>query len=173
MQTGDLFLIKNDTIVARLMSTIKLYHRQYSDSAPGVLWVSFYVNREKVNFSTNVPCDKKNFNETKQCITSGDKEFKDKNLILDHICSRITNVFVKYRLKNKTLTRESFLRSYNRPNDYANIFDFIKDYQKKISVKMEMSTFQVHKSVIGKLKERHPELHFDDITHVAKKQLVN
>ena len=146
------------------MSTVKIYHRQYSENAPGMVWVSFYVNREKVNFSTNVACDKKNFSEIKQRITAGDKDYKDKNLIIDNIYARVTNVFVKYRLKNKTLTRESFLRAYNRPDDYDTIFDFIKDYQKRISVKTEMATLQVHNSVIGKMKDKYPELHFDDIT---------
>ena len=146
------------------MITIKIYHRQYSDNAPGTIWISFYVNREKVNFSTSVSCDKKFFNETKQRITAGDKDFKDKNLIIDSIQARVTDVFVKYRLRNKTLTRESFLRAYNRPDDYDTFFDFVKDYQKRIAVKTELATIMVHNSVIGKLREKHPALHFDDIT---------
>ena len=147
------------------MATIKTYHRQYSENTGNVIvWISFYVNRDKVNFSTGVSCCLKNWSEKKCSITAGDKLYKDKNLIIEKIHARINDVFVKYRLRNKKLTKETFLRAYHRPDDYDTFFDFVYMYQKKISVKTELTTLNTHKCVINKLKEYAPTLHFDDIT---------
>ena len=77
------------------MVTIKIYLRTYgSDPSTGVVWLSFYVNREKVNFSTKVSVDLKNWNDKKKCVGVGDKQCNDKNLIIENILARINNVFV-------------------------------------------------------------------------------
>lgn len=129
-----------------------------------MVYITFYVNRDKVNFSSSV-CVKENaWDEEKSIVTSLDKQHKDKNLIIENIVARINTVFVKYRLKNKVITRDAFMRSYNRPDDYDTFFDFVADYQKKISAYTEDSTMDTHRSAIGKLKTYNPKLHFDDIT---------
>lgn len=147
------------------MATIKLYLRQYGvKSKDGVVWVSFYVTRrEKVHFSTKISVSKKDWSEKKQCVSSSDKQCNDKNLILENILARINNVFVKYRLKDKKLSKLTFLRAYNRPDDYDTFFDFFDEYIKKEARRLEGSTLQTHLSVISKIKIYNPELTFDDI----------
>ena len=147
------------------MVTIKLYLRKYgNDSASGIVWISFYVNREKVNFSTKISVDIKNWNDKKKSIGAGDKEAGDKNLIIENILAKINNVFVKYRLRDKKLTRAAFLKAYHRPDDYTTFFEFVLEHQKKESLKLEDSTYKTNLSVIRKLKEYNPNLYFDDIT---------
>ena len=73
--------------------------------------------------------------------------------------------FVAYtELKDKKLTRDAFLRAYHRPSDYNTFFEYVTAQQKKLSVRTELTTLQTHMSVMRKLKEYAPELHFDDIT---------
>lgn len=147
------------------MKTIKIYFQNWNkDSNEGYVWVCFYIRREKVNFSTKIKCLEKDFDKKHFRIKTSDKLFSDKNIIIDNILARINSVFVKYRLRNKTLTRETFLRAYNRPDDYPTFFEFVKDWQKKYSIMNEGETMKVHNSVIKKLKDYSPELHFDDIT---------
>lgn len=147
------------------MRTINIYLREHKiGTGSGIIWIKFYVNRQKVNFSTGVSCLVKHWSKTKECISDKDSGAADKNLIIENIRARINNVFVKYRLKDKVLTREAFLRAYNRPDDYATFFDFVKDWQKKFSYKNEEATMSVHRTVIKKLREHAPDLHFDDIT---------
>lgn len=147
------------------MVNIKVYIRQFSEvKTTGVVWIQFYVNREKVNFSTGVSCEMKNWNEKKSCINSSEKNADDKNLVIDKILARINDVFVKFRLRNKTITKDAFLRAYHRPDDYSTFFLWVKDYQRKAFVKTELSTVCVHRSVIRKLEAYNPSLHFDDIT---------
>ena len=148
------------------MITIKTYFRKHQkESTTGFVWVSFYVQRQKVNFSTKVAVEEKHWNEKKQRVSSADKLAADKNLIIDNILARINNVFVKYRLKDKKLTRETFLRSYNRPDDYETFFEYVAAKQHKFS-RMELGTYCTHRSAINKLRQHSPKLHFDDIdTH--------
>ncbi len=55
------------------MRTIKVYLREHnSEKKTGVIWISFYVNRQKVNFSTGVCCHTKHWNKSKEQISSGD-----------------------------------------------------------------------------------------------------
>mgnify|MGYP002576698900 FL=1 len=148
------------------MVTINIYLRKYgSEPTSGVVWLSFYINREKVNFSTKVSVDIKNWNDKKKCVGLGDKSANDKNLIIENILARINNVIVKYRLRDRKLTRASFLKAYNHPDDYKTFFEFVSEYQKKESLKLEYSTFKTNLSVIKKLKEYNQDLHFDDITN--------
>ena len=124
------------------MINIKTYLRQYKNDTAGIVWISFYVQRQKVNFSTKVAVSLKNWNDKKGIVTSGDKQAADKNLIIETILARINNVFVKYRLRDKKLSRDLFLREYNRPSDYPTFFDFVREHMKKISHRTELTTLQ-------------------------------
>ena len=147
------------------MITIKTYFRKSKEQTnEGFVWVSFYVNREKVNFSTRVKCLEKEFDQKHFRIRGNAPNASDKNLIIEKILARINDVLVKYRLRNKKITRTGFLKTYNRPDDYGTFFEFVKDYQKKFSSLNEPETMRVHESVINKLKEYAPDLYFDDIT---------
>lgn len=147
------------------MVNILLYHRSYGkDKTSGYIWVQFYLKREKVNFSTKIECETKHWNVKSTRISVADKNAADKNLILEKILSRINDVFVKYRLKNKVLTREGFTRTYNRPDDFDSFYDFYEEYRKKISAYTELPTLNNHKASMDKLKAFKPDLHFDDIT---------
>lgn len=78
-----------------------------------MVWVSFYVNREKINFTTGVRCSVKDWNKNKCRVKKSDENYNDKNLIIENIAARINNVFVKYRLRDRRLTR--YLKKY-KPN---------------------------------------------------------
>jgi len=147
------------------MITIKKYLRcDNKEKTSGYVSISFYVKREKVSFSTKIACEVKNWNEKICYVKASDRDASDKNLIIDKILSRINDVIVKYRLRNKELTRAGFWRMYNRPDDFENFFKFCDDYQRKIGVYTELVTLQQHRTALNKLKDFIPDLHFDDFT---------
>ncbi len=146
------------------MVNLKIYLREYKTSNEGVVWFDFYVNRGRVHFSAKVRCAKKNWDPKKMRVKTSDPDADDKNRIIENIRARINDVFVKYRLKNKKLTRDAFLRAYNRPSDYATFFDFIKANKRNICFGNELPTINTHNVVIKKVQEWQPDLHFDDIT---------
>ncbi|MCC8154042.1 MAG: site-specific integrase [Tannerellaceae bacterium] len=150
------------------MSTINTYQKitkSASRCGKAPIYVSLYVSRQKVELPTGISIPIKYWDETKRRIRSGEKGAADKNLIIERIQARVNDVLVRARLKNKKLTKDSFIRAFNRPDDYDTFFDFIDFYQKRLSARIEASTMNIHKTVIKKLKEYNPELHFDDITH--------
>lgn len=79
-------------------------------------------------------------------------------------CTRINNVVVKYRLKDKRLTKDLFVRAYNKKSDYPNFHAYVEAKQKKIGNRMEMGTWKTHRTVFAKLKDYAPALYFDELT---------
>lgn len=146
------------------MVNIKLYLRNYCESEDSIVWVRFYLKREKVNFSTFVSVKPKDWNERCARVKQSDEKAADKNLIIEHIMSRINDVLVKYRLKDKIPTKDMFMRSYNRPSDYTTFHQYVEDKMRNPSIRIELSTLFTHRVVMKKLKEWSPKLFFDDIT---------
>ncbi|MCQ2065622.1 MAG: site-specific integrase [Bacteroidaceae bacterium] len=145
------------------MNNIRFELRTYAKSNEGYIWVNFYVGRCKVHFTTKVEVMKKNWSDSKQMVLQGDKDAKDKNLIIENIRARITDVFVKYRLKDRKLTKETFMRAYHRPHDYDTFVDFARDYMKKLAARTKKSTQSSQEAVLKKIEARYPGLSIDEV----------
>lgn len=77
------------------MLKLKIYLRIFKkESKEAYVWISFYINREKVNFSTKVSVAVKNWSESKSMVLSTDSNASDKNRIIENFRARINNVFV-------------------------------------------------------------------------------
>lgn len=87
------------------------------------------------------------------------------DVIISNIRSRVSDIFVRARLKNETLTKESFFRQYNNPSDFGTFFDFARVYLKQISKTISFGTWKHHVSIIKKLETFAPGLVFSEITH--------
>ncbi len=143
---------------------VNFYLRKYAKKEEGWIYISFYIQRKKINFSTKISCKENDWNEEKCYVKKTDKEHSDKNLLLNNISSKINDVFVKYRLKNKQITREGFLKSYNRTNELTDFHAYCKEKKKLYSRLNEDTTMQTHVTVLKKLKEFKSEIEFDDLT---------
>jgi uncharacterized protein Usg len=138
------------------MSKINVYYRSESkDKTQGYIWVKFYVSSEKVNFSTKIKFFSDNWDAVKCMVLMTDKEAKDKNLIISNIKARISDVFVKFMLKNRKLTKDGFLKAYSRPDDFDTFHEFCDFYKKEIGY-LEAETTANHKKALDKLKYLKP-----------------
>lgn len=146
------------------MIKVSLELRRSENIHIGFVYVKFYILSENVYFSTRVQCNRKHWNEKTFRVKPADPYYSDKNLIIESVLARINNVFVKYRLKDKQLTKAIFLRNYNRPDDYTTFHQFCTDYQRQTSRSIEVSTMNMHNSVLHKLKDYAPDLYFDQLT---------
>ena len=144
------------------MANVKFQYREYAGNS-GYIWVCFYVNREKVHFSTKVEVKGAAWSDKQQAVTAKDPYHKDKNLIIESIRARINNVLVKYRLKDRKLTRETFLRAYRRPSDFDTFVDFARYHQDKISAREAESTRKTEDVVLTKLQECYPYMAIDEL----------
>lgn len=145
------------------MTKIRTYLRCHSEKSEGYVWISFYLGTEKVSFSTKVRCDVKHWNDAKGRISIKDTFAEDKNLIIARCLARTNEVFVKYRLRNKTLTPDGFNRAYHRPDDYENFFVFTDEWKKKFAYRNSLNTMRVHSGALDKLKTFRPGLCIDEI----------
>ena len=132
------------------------------DSTKGYVWYSFYVNREKIHESTRLPLDVKDWDEKRSRVKKGAEGADDKNLIIESIAARITDVDVRFRLRNRKPTKESFLRAMRRPCDFDSFFSFV-DYIRKKDVRLGESTKKTEGIVITKLKKFRPGLSIEEI----------
>lgn len=148
------------------MSVIRCFlamgHETKSGEQP--MYLSFYLKQEKVYIPCGMSVSPDNFDREVGKVKIGDKRHKDKNLLIDNIKARINNVMVKYRLRDKQLTKSVFLREYNRPSDFETFYEYVRFYMKGHPHEIENSTVDVHIDVINKLKRYKPTLYFDEIT---------
>lgn len=61
--------------------------------------MEFYINREKIRIAVRLSVTSKEWDEQNEVIKGRDKESKDKNLIISNIRSRVSDIFVRARLK--------------------------------------------------------------------------
>ncbi len=163
------------------MQRINVFFKQNVKSGDGSIGVNFYIDRQKLQWSLKIPCSHRNWDEKRMRVKLSDPVGKDKNLIIEKTLARINDVIVKYRLRNKKLTRELFLKAYNRPNDFDNFYLFVDSYINRIKNTIDFNTLKVYKSVFKKMQEYNETLVFDDITpeflnnyfFYLKKQLGN
>lgn len=124
------------------------------------LYVEFYINREKIRIAVRLSVTSKEWDEQNEVIKGRDKESKDKNLIISNIRSRVSDIFVRARLKNETLTKESFFRQYNNPSDFGTFFDFARVYLKQISKTISFRIGNITFLSSRNWKHSHPALYF-------------
>lgn len=148
------------------MAVLKTYQSKgyIGKEGKAPIYISFYVNREKVVIPCGLSVKTSNFDPEMGKVTMGEKRHKDMNLMINNIRARINNVMVKYRLKDKELTKATFMREYNRPDDFKSFYDYFDYYRKQHPYEIELSTLDVHIDVINKMKAYAPELHFDEVT---------
>lgn len=148
------------------MATVKTYQSTSYVGIGGIapIYAYFYINREKIVIPCNLSTKVEYYDKNTGLIKKGDKEHKDKNLIVSNILSRINEVMVRFRLRNRKLTKELFMSEFSRPDKFATFFDFITNYQTTHPRELEDTTLQSHAVVIKKLRSYAPFLHFDQIS---------
>jgi len=140
------------------------YNNRASKSGEYPLYITFYLKKEKVQIPCKISASIENFDAEIGKIKVGDKRHKDKNLIIDNIRARVNNVMVKYRLKDRQINKELFMREYNRPDDFNTFYDYVAHYWRKHPNEIELTTLDVHIDVINKLRNYKIDLYFDDLT---------
>lgn len=131
----------------------------------GTIYVRFLLNGESIYFTTNIQCAQSEWNKKGQYIKGREKTTADKNLILNNIRARCNDVFVKYRLRDRELDRETFMKEYRQPTDFNNFYAYVDKYMNRTKNTIEFETLQTHRTIIAKLKNYAPNLTFDQLTY--------
>lgn len=147
------------------MGIIRIVQREkVNKDGTSPLYVTFNLNREKIRIPTKLSVFPSEWDVINERIIGRGKDVKDKNLILSDLIARVSDIFVRYRLRRVSLNKEAFMREFNNPSDYQDFHQFVKAHLKKLSKELELGTYKHHKSVMKKLEEFCPGLQFQEIT---------
>lgn len=146
------------------MNVKVLLRKTKPENTEGFVWLCFYVRSKKTHFTTGVKVNEKDWSEKQLRVLKTDPQYKEKNLIIDSKVSRVTQVFVKFQLEDKKPNRESFMRAYRRPSDFATFTEFARHIQEKEAKKTSPNTRHVEDVVLKKLDEKFPKLTIDEFT---------
>lgn len=145
------------------MAVIKTYQATSYVNKDGCapVYVSFYVERKKIAIPTNLSILVENFDNVTGKVLTREKNHKDYNLCIEKIRARVNDIMVRYRLLKKTLTKETFMKEYNRPDDFRTFYDYVKDYMHRHRGELESSTIDVHLDAINKMRVYDPDLRLE------------
>ena len=145
------------------MAVIKTYQATSYVNKDGCapVYVSFYVERKKIAIPTNLSIPVENFDNVTGKVLTREKNHKDYNLCIEKIRARVNDIMVRYRLLKKTLTKETFMKEYNRPDDFRTFYDYVKDYMHRHRGELESSTIDVHLDAINKMRVYEPDLRLE------------
>ena len=127
--------------------------------------VVVYVNRTKVRISTKVKVTLDEWDAQEGCVRGRSRVAKDKNLIINQTRARVNDVLVKARLRDEQLTKDSFLRYYENPKDFAGFSEFMTYYYNKVYRLKEENTMKTYKTIIKKVNDFAPGLSFREIDY--------
>ena len=156
------------------MNRIYLYvnRQQVKRDGTYAIYVSTVVSGQPVRFHTGVSAPMEMIDFSREVIRGTSKEVKDKNLIISSCKARISDIFVRYRLRFSDLTPELLHSEYE--NYLCNFFYYDYAMKKLNERKQDLahSSYKRHKSVLGKIKEFAPALRLGDINEQLVQDLV-
>ena len=147
------------------MASVKVYIKNSYVSKNGEMpvYASIYIDREKVEIPCKVSVLAAAWDTKCAKVTTKMKNHADLNLLINNTRKRITDILVEYRLRNKRLNKELFIREFNNPKEFKSFYDFVAWYQKLRFREIEPATIASHESLIKKLKVYKELLLFEEI----------
>jgi len=127
------------------------------------IYIVVHIQREKVRINTKIFTVPEAFDLDKGQIRGKTNKIKDDNLIIEQCRSRINDILVKYRLKNKEITAEQFKFEYSNP---STDIDFLLWMEEEIRLlKNQVGTRRIIKytTILNKLREFHNPISFSEI----------
>ena len=147
------------------MPKVKTYIRDDYKQKDGTcaIYCSFYVNSQNVRIPTKVSVLPANFDESIGRVKGASREAKDANLIIQDIRACINDVFVRFRLEKRKMTKALFLKEYSQTSIYTDFWDFFDKSLEKRRGTIAENTYLAQKSTLKKFKEVSPGLAFCDL----------
>lgn len=154
------------------MATYRVYQKTENSKGEAPIYISFYLNRKKLEVGTKISIPLKHFDKVKGIVKSSYEFANDKNLIICDIKARINDILVRYRLGKKELTKELFFKEYRNPGQTQDFFAFCKEYQKLRFQEIKGSTQDKHNSCLANLKGFKEEISFAELNDELLRRFI-
>jgi integrase/recombinase XerD len=126
-------------------------------------FVQLYLDGERIVINTKVQVDPNSFDLARGQIRGKSLEIKDKNLMIEQCRSRIHQIEVKYRLKNKELTPDQFKNEYSHPSYDIDFLAWMETEIKLLKNQVGASRIIKYTTILNKLKEFRDPISFSEI----------
>jgi site-specific recombinase XerD len=127
------------------------------------VYVICYVNRVRCRFDTGVDVYPNEYDVESGTVKRKTAENKDKNLFINNVKKRITEIEVKYRLQNKKLTAELLQKEYEFPEYQTSFYSFYATELNKLKGNLAASTFEKYEITLKKMQRFRKQLNFADL----------
>jgi site-specific recombinase XerD len=156
------------------MNKITLYVNRSQQKADGTsaIYVATVVNGQPVRFHTGICAAFEAIDFAKGGIRGRSSEIKDKNLIISSCRARISDIFVRYRLRFSELTPELLRREYDSYQSSFLFYDYAMKKLNERKLDLAHETYKKHRSMLKKINRFSPNMRLSDITEQTTQELV-
>lgn len=135
------------------------------------LYASIYTGNLRVSFCINVFINEKDWDPDNQTVKGKSKYASDTNIIISNARAKISDILVRARLANQTLTKNQIIAQYKRldggdrqDEDNQSFLRFSYKYLREIDRSITYGTMLRRKGILKKVEEYDPEVTFSQIT---------
>lgn len=144
--------------------SVKRRDGERNPSKPSPLYCVFSIKREKIRIPVKMSVTLDEWDSSLERVKGRGGKVRDRNLIIDNIRGKITDVLVKIRLSDKPVSRELFLTLYNSSKNSCLFVEFSRARLNYLGHALQPQTIRHHKAVIDKVATLYPDLQIEDIT---------
>lgn len=148
------------------MAKITIKRRNESERADGCapLYAVLNIDREKIRVPVGLAVAAREWDAAAERVRGRGQDVKDKNLIIDNVRAKISDILVRSRLTGERLTRTTFRAIYNQPTDNGLFVSYARRHLDEMRGGLQWETYRHHMTALKKLEDYQPDLSLHDIT---------
>jgi integrase/recombinase XerD len=131
----------------------------------------FYIERQRVVIPAGLSVMPEDWDTEKGRVKGKSLEAKDANLIIQNIRAKINDVFVRFRLEDRKISRATFFKEFNDDTSFVDFWDFFEKTLEKRRGSISENTYRAQKSTLKKLRTIIPCLPFRDLNDETLRDL--
>jgi integrase/recombinase XerD len=127
------------------------------------LYLQLFLNRVQKRIPLNLSVVAKYFDKKKQRVKSGQKSFKDFNLLIEKKLAEINAIEINYRLAGKILNMELLINEMDNPSATMDFIGFWENEMIRQKEILKDGTYKQQLSILNKIKEYKNPILFSEI----------
>lgn len=148
------------------MEKISIKRRNESERIDGTaaIYAIIHINREKVRIPIGITVKRDEWDAKNECVKGRGKAARDMNLIISNTKAKITDIFVKARLSEERLTKDSFKALYSHPEETDDFIQYAWRHLDTLRPAFQWETQKSHSAALRKLQAYAKHLPIGEIT---------
>ena len=127
-----------------------------------MMYLRAFINRKYLLIPLNFHVRPVDYNKEEQVVLRGKRKAIYNHLIKDAI-GKASNIILKYRVNDKTLTREAFEKEFTNPALMTDFYAFMEHEIKSRHDELTNTSIRQHLTILNKMRAFRPALLFAEI----------